>query len=165
MGADGECGGVVVEAAESRETGGLPETQFEAPGAPRAALRLVFQSGGRPEKGAMVVRGDLKSDRMGIIGAGQKELHGVGPARILLRRVHIRVVVEQRDPEIPGQILQHVAAAGAAAAVEEQGGDLPGLPVLLDDSVHLPLIVFFHRNSLRTEKPAMGHMAGSAFTD
>lgn len=42
-----------------------------------------------------------------------------------LRRIDIRIVIKDGDFKIPGQIFQHVAAAGRAAAVEQKTGTRP----------------------------------------
>ena len=138
----GEGGAEIVVTVMLGQPCRLQKAQTEARGTAFSALRLVLQ----PFDAAVVV--------LAFPGLGQN-VHLVGQAHLFnqlhlgfeapvkfLLRVEVRVIPEQGHVEILGDIFQHGAGAGAAAAVQQHAGRF--LATFLDNAVQFSLVISVH---------------------
>ena len=137
-----EGGAEIVITVVLGQSGRLQQAQTEALGTAFSALRLVLQ----PFDAAVVVLAlPWLGQDVHLVGQAhlfdQLHLGFEAPVKFLLR-VEIRVIPEQGHVEILGDIFQHGAGAGAAAAVQQHAGRF--LPPFLDNAVQFFLIISVH---------------------
>ena len=125
----------------------LLQAQAEAHRAARAALRLALEAADGVDIALPVIIAGEQLDRLRRRELADQFPLPVEAAVILAARLDVRVIIQHGHAKISREVLEHVAAARAAAAMQQQarlalrreGGK---------QRVELFLIVFFHKRHL-----------------
>ena len=141
---DGERRAEIVEPVRPCLPRRLLETQTEAYRAARAALRLTLEAADGVDVALPVIIAREQRHRLRRREAANELLLPVETAVIFRARLDVRIVVQHGHAKIPREVLEHVAAARTAAAVQQQAR------LFLrrergEQRIELFLIVFFHK--------------------
>ena len=136
----------VVEAVLPRQLRRLLQTQAEADGTAFPALGLVLEARDRGVILSAPPGLDEDPDRSSETHLfDELPLGAQTPVKLRLR-IEVGIVPQERHIEIPRQVLEHRAGAGAAAAVQQNAGPPP--LERADDPVQLFLIIPFHISTI-----------------
>ena len=144
---DGERRAEKVEPVRARLPRRLLQTQAEAHRAARAALRLALEAADGVDVALPVIIAREQVHRLRRRELTDELPLPVEAAVIFVPRLDVRVIIQHGHAKIPREVLEHVAATRAAAALQQQAR----LALRREGSeqrIELFLIVFFHKRHL-----------------